>query len=76
MAKPNRGRPRVISEPCHVQLREYLAFRHRSRHAYAHRIEWLQMRHLVSDLASLWKTVQDDLRSFIAIEPPSSSVGK
>lgn len=48
VAQPTANRPAMISEATRHMLREYLAFRHRSHHAYTHRLEWPGMSPLVA----------------------------
>ena len=73
MSKSGPRRPALISDECHAHLREYLAFRHRSHHAYAHHVEWRPMRHLVQDLASVWRMAQNDVRVFLASDASRES---
>ena len=58
-------REAVISEESRTRLRDYLAFRHRSRHAYAHHLEWRPMKNLVGQLTDTWKVVRPEVERFL-----------
>jgi hypothetical protein len=58
-------RPAVPSEDLQPLLQEYLAFRHRSRHAYVHHLEWTRMAHLVAGLPDCWHRVRKDIRAYL-----------
>jgi hypothetical protein len=66
VAKSTSNRIAVISKESRTRLREYMAFRHRSRHAYAHHLEWVPMQHLVEQLMDTWRRVHSDIQGFLA----------
>jgi hypothetical protein len=65
LAHPTENRPAVISEESRQRLRDYLAFRHLSRHAYTHHFFWSGMSQLVVDLPHTWTTVRSEILQFI-----------
>ena len=65
VAGPTPNREAVISVKSRTRLREYLAFRHRSRHTYAHHLEWRSMENLVGQLADTWKAVRSEIQRFL-----------
>lgn len=65
VARATEDRPALISEETRVFLREYLAFRHRSLHAYVHHLQWPRMEHLVAEVLDLWNRVRADIQRFI-----------
>jgi hypothetical protein len=64
IAQATAHRPALISEESRQLLRDYLAFRHRSRHAYAHHLEWQGMKHLVVKMAESWSLVRSEVEQF------------
>ncbi|MFH1570140.1 MAG: hypothetical protein ABIL09_19260 [Gemmatimonadota bacterium] len=70
VAHPAPERPALISEASRARLREYLAFRHRSRHAYAHRLVWAGMAQLVAGLPELWSAVRAEVLQFVQEPSP------
>ena len=72
VARPALNRPPVISEESRQCLRDYLAFRHRSRHAYAHHLEWGGMEHLVAQIRETWDGVRPELVRFVQRQSTSS----
>lgn len=73
VARPTKERPALIYEKTRLLLREYLAFRHHSRHAYAHHLEWSRMRGLVLRLSDTWNLVRLEIQEFIGDQPQSDS---
>ena len=65
IAQPTDERTALISEETRLFLREYLAFRHHSRHSYAHYLEWPRMRHLVLQLSEIWDRTRSEINGFI-----------
>ncbi len=65
VARSTPDRPSVISEEARILLRDYLAFRHRSHHAYAHYLEWRPMEHLVVQLSDTWHLVCAEIQRFL-----------
>ena len=65
IARATEDRPALISEETRVCLREYLAFRHRSVHAYAHHLQWPRMEHLVVQVLDVWDRGRADIHRFI-----------
>lgn len=55
----------VISGPTHQALREYLAFRHFFRQAYAYVLNWEDMRDLVERLQPTWASVKTEIEAFL-----------
>ena len=70
IARPTDDRAALISESTREALREYLAFRHRSRHAYPQHIQWSRMEHLVSGLRATWQEVLGEIEGFLAERRP------
>jgi hypothetical protein len=70
VARPNEIRPAIISEQSRQFLRDYLAFRHRSRHAYAQYLIWSSMAQPVVDIPELWNTVRSEILRFIQSQSP------
>jgi len=71
VARPTGKRSSLISEETRLSLREYLAFRHHSRHAYAHHLEWDRMRNLVVQMLDTWDRVRSEIQRFIEAQPSS-----
>ena len=69
VARPTDERLALISEETRLSLREYLAFRHHSRHAYAHHLEWPRMKNLVLRVSDTWDQVQSEIQRFIGVQP-------
>ena len=65
VARPTDERWALISEETRLSLREYLAFRHHSRHAYAHHLEWSRMKDLVLRVSDTWYEVRSEIQRFI-----------
>ena len=65
VAGGTESRPAVISEKSRQRLRDYLAFRHRSRNMYANNLVWDAMAQLVSDLSETWNTVRAEVLQFV-----------
>ena len=72
VARPSESRPAVISEQSRQALRDYLAFRHRSRHAYAHQLIWSGMAQLVAGALHTWNTVRSEILRFVLQQSPSA----
>ena len=72
VARPSSNRPAVISEESRQRLRDYLAFHHRSRHAYAHHLEWRGMEHLVTQIQETWDGVRPDVVRFVQQQSTST----
>ena len=72
VALQTEGRPAVISEESRQCLRDYLAFRHRSRHAYAHYLDWEGMARLVAGISQTWKIVRSEILQFLQQQPSSA----
>ena len=68
VAHQTESRPAVISEGSRQRLRDYLAFRHRSRHAYAHHLIWDGMAQLVADTSQTWNIVRSEILQFVQQE--------
>ena len=71
VARPTDERLALISEETRQSLREYLAFRHHSRHAYAHHLEWPRMKDLVIRVSDTWDRVRSEIQRFIEGQPQS-----
>ena len=65
VARQTESRPAVISEDSRQRLRDYLAFRHRSRHAYAHYLVWDGMAQLVAGTSQTWNIVRSEILQFV-----------
>lgn len=65
VARPTDERAALISEETRLSLREYLAFRHHTRHAYAHHLEWPRMKGLVLRVSDTWNRVRLEIQRFI-----------
>ena len=65
VALQTEGRSAVISEESRQRLRDYLAFRHRSRHAYAHYLDWNGMAQLVAGISKTWNVVRSEIFQFV-----------
>lgn len=65
VALQTKGRSAVISEESRQRLRDYLAFRHRSRHAYAHYLDWNGMAQLVAGISKTWNVVRSEIFQFV-----------
>ena len=63
-------RPAVLSEESRQRLRDYLAFRHRSRHAYAHYLIWSGMAQLVAGTWQTWNSVRSEIMEFVQQQSP------
>ena len=72
VARPTDERSALISEKMRLSLREYLAFRHHSRHAYAHHLEWPRMKDLVLRVSDTWDQVRSEIQRFIEGQPQLS----
>ena len=72
VARPTDERSALISEKTRLSLREYLAFRHHSRHAYAHHLEWPRMKDLVLRVSDTWDQVRSEIQRFIEDQPQLS----
>jgi len=70
VARPAENRSALISEESRMRLREYLAFRHRSRHAYVHHLEWGGMAQLVAGIPDVWNRVRAEVLRFLQEHPP------
>ena len=75
VARPTASRPAVISDESRQLLRDYLAFRHRSRHAYAHHLIWSGMAQLALGVAQTWNTVRSEILQFVRQQTPHASPG-
>jgi hypothetical protein len=62
---PTDLRPTLISEKAKESLREYLAFRHFFRQAYAYVLHWEEMRSLVSDLKPTWTRIKTEIEMWL-----------
>jgi hypothetical protein len=71
VAQATVSRPALISEASRHALREYLAFRHRSRHAYSHHLEWAAMEPLVARVPQTWDRVRAEVEGFVARQASS-----
>ena len=65
LVDPNESRPRVISDELYRTLREYLAFRHVFRSAYAFDLRWDKMRKLVLECEATLRRVEDEVDRFL-----------
>ncbi|MCY3736245.1 MAG: hypothetical protein OXG13_07565 [Gemmatimonadaceae bacterium] len=55
----------VLLDRSSQRLRNYLAFRHRSRHSSVNSLAWDPMAHLVADLPQTWNTVRAEILKFL-----------
>jgi len=55
----------VLSDRTHKELKEYLGFRHFSRHSYAFDLNWDLMKDLVLMLEDIKERTIDDIKSFL-----------
>lgn len=69
VARPTDERLALISEETRLSLREYLAFRHHTRHAYVHHLEWSRMKGLVLRVSDTWHRVRSEIQRFIEGRP-------
>ena len=66
MSKRTKNRKHeVLSAEVTVELKEYLGFRHFSRHSYAFDLDWNLMKDLVLRSDEVREKVLDEIRSFI-----------
>ncbi len=66
MAKQTEKRAHIVlSDSTCENLKEYLGFRHFSRHAYAFDLDWNLMKDLVLEIDKIKKSVIGEIRSFI-----------
>lgn len=65
MATPTGLRGVLISEETKKVLREYLAFRHFFRQAYAYVLRWEEMSDLVKRLVSTWRQARAEIEVFL-----------
>ena len=65
-------RPALLSEESRQRLRNYLAFRHRSRHSSVNSLAWDPMAHLVADLPQTWNTVRAEILKFLQVQQSST----
>ena len=63
----------MISEKSRQRLRDYLAFRHRSRHTYANYLVWDGMAQLVAGMSPTWNTVRAEILQFVQQQSPSAA---
>ena len=75
VARGTESRLAVISEESRQRLRDYLAFRHRSRHMYANYLLWDGMAHLVADMSPTWNTVRAEILQFVQQQSSSADAG-
>jgi hypothetical protein len=74
MACPGENRPAVISGPVQLQLRQYMDFRHRFRHAHPFELKWNRMAPLVLAAANTLEQLRAELAIFLlAVEPKDTS---
>ena len=76
VARQTELRPAVISEDSRQRLRDYLAFRHRSRHAYAHYLVWDSMAQLVAGTSQTWNIVHSEILQFVRQQSSSAPNNK
>ena len=76
VARQTEVRPAVISEDSRQRLRDYLAFRHRSRHAYAHYLVWDSMAQLVAGTSQTWNIVHSEILQFVRQQSSSTPNNK
>ena len=76
VARQTEIRPAVISEDSRQRLRDYLAFRHRSRHAYAHYLVWDSMAQLVAGTSQTWNIVHSEILQFVRQQSSSAPNNK
>ena len=76
LARQTESRPAVISEDSRQRLRDYLAFRHRSRHAYAHYLVWDSMAQLVAGTSQTWNIVHSEILQFVRQQSSSAPNNK
>ena len=65
VALQTESRSAVISEDSRERLRDYLAFRHRSRHASVHYLVWNSMAQLVASISQTWNIVRSEILQFL-----------
>ena len=73
VARGTESRLPVISEESRQRLRDYLAFRHRSRHTYANYLVWDGMAQLVAGMSPTWNTVRAEILQFVQQQSPSAA---
>ena len=71
-AGQNEKRPALISEESRQRLRDYLAFRHRSRHSSINSIVWDPMARLVADMPQTWNAVRAEIAQFLQEQQSSA----
>ncbi|MBE0477820.1 hypothetical protein IBX65_01705, partial [Candidatus Aerophobetes bacterium] len=66
MAKPLAGiRPQIISENLFEKLKEYLKFRHLSRHIYGFELKWERFKPLLYSIPQVLTEFKEDIREFM-----------
>ena len=65
VALQTESRSAVISGDSRERLRDYLAFRHRSRHASVHYLVWNSMAQLVASISQTWNIVRSEILQFL-----------
>ena len=58
-------RSAVISKDSRERLRDYLAFRHRSRHSSVNYLVWNRMAQLVASISQTWNIVRSEIFQFL-----------
>ena len=72
VAGQTETRPALISEESRQRLRDYLAFRHRSRHSSANYLAWDPMAQLVADVPLTWNAVRAEILRFLQEQASSA----
>ncbi len=75
VAGQTEKRPALISEKSRQRLRDYLAFRHRSRHSSVNSIVWDPMAWLVAEMPQTWSSVRAEILQFLQEQQSSTSSG-
>ena len=72
VAGQTESRPALISEASRQRLRDYLAFRHRSRHSSVSSLAWDPMAQLVAEMPQTWQTVRAEILQFLQDQQSSA----
>ena len=72
VAGQTETRPALISEESRQRLRNYLAFRHRSRHSSVSSLVWDPMAELVEEMPQTWYTVRAEILKFLQVQQSST----
>jgi hypothetical protein len=61
----NKNRSVIFQNEIQENMEEYLKFRHFIRHAYGFQLEWARMENLIKQIEVMWKTLRENLNTFI-----------